>query len=124
MRHLFRVGLVIGLGFTTACVGPKPCASGGDVTWKPQVKGDRTCRQTLNEEGRWVNHGKFIQYDLVHKIRVEGMFKLGEKHGIWVEYDDTGKRKREVYFEEGVEKPVVIKKDEEDHSKREVKSNS
>lgn len=97
------------------CISAKPCDSGGDVAWEPPIKGERRCSQKRHPKTRlWVNHGKFIQYDLEgHKI-VEGTFKLGEKDGIWVQYSPEGKKLKEKYFEDGVEKGLAAPENRSD----------
>jgi hypothetical protein len=87
----------------TACAVAKPCHLGGDVTWPNPIHGDRQCHQKLFSDGRWLNHGRFVQKHLNGQIALEGQFEEGRKQGRWIQYDEQGNRIAERTFENGVE---------------------
>jgi hypothetical protein len=83
---------------------PKPCAKAGDVEWNAKIHGDRMCMQQPSEDGRMLNHGKYLQYFLSGQVAIEGEFKWGRKNGVWIQYNEQGEKVAEKYFENGVER--------------------
>jgi hypothetical protein len=88
-----------------ACAIHKPCSDAGDTTWNPKITGDKRCAQEVGPDGKWVNHGPFMQiYQSNREIALEGQFEMGLKDGIWIFYGEDRGLKAVKFFEKGVEK--------------------
>ncbi len=85
-----------------ACTTTRPCSDAGDTAWPAKIKGDRHCEQK-QFQGKWLNHGSYVQKHVNGKKALEGQFVEGKKNGLWVEYDDKGNKVRERRYENGVE---------------------
>lgn len=86
-----------------ACAVAHPCLEGGDIQFGPAIKGNRTCEQQRGQDGKYLNHGKYIQWHPNGAVAVEGNFKDGHKEGIWMQYNEGGKKIKEVFFEKDIE---------------------
>jgi hypothetical protein len=94
----------VGLFSLSACSMTRPCTEAGDLDHIPKVKGDKVCYQREQPDGKFANHGAYIQRHMNGKIAVEGQFEDGRKVGYWHFYDDKGKKYAERFFtESGVE---------------------
>lgn len=81
----------------------RPCSDGGDP-YHAVAYGRKTCEQTKNKFGKYVNNGKYYEWYPNEHIAVIGEYKNGKKHGRWMEFDEDGKKMDEKYFEYGIEK--------------------
>jgi hypothetical protein len=95
---------IVSLIYTSSCAMTRPCTEAGDLDHLPKVKGDKVCYQKEQPDGKFANHGAYIQRHMNGKIAVEGQFIDGRKVGYWHFYDEKGKKYAERFFtESGVE---------------------
>lgn len=89
----------------TGCALKRPCSEAGDTSWEPTFKnsGDKQCQQIQGKDGRYLNHGKYVQKYRNGKVAVAGFFKDGKKDGVWEFFDESGEKKIERFFKNGVE---------------------
>lgn len=81
----------------------RPCTEAGSFDTVPLVQGDMQCHQRRNDQGVWLNHGKFKQYHPNDQLAVEGEFRDGVKIGRWVVYNSKGEQTTELnYNDKGV----------------------
>ncbi len=106
LRHLISPWVT--LIFVTGCsTSTKPCSSSGDTSWNPpiplEIKGNRQCHQAKQKDGKYLNHGKYVEWYKNGSIAIEGEFKDGKKDGVWVQYNEKGQKILEKKFRNGVE---------------------
>src|SRR4051794_11833842 len=82
----------------------KPCSTGGQSPREgPQIKGTKQCIQMKDRSGKFINHGRYIEWHPNGKRALEGEYKGGLKTGKWSEWDDKGHLLNEKWFEDGVQ---------------------
>jgi hypothetical protein len=100
--------LFLSLILTPACVSTpfRPCSEGGDVSWEPAIKkektGNRSCRQ-IEVKGKYINDGQYYQYYPNGKPAIDGQFKDGLRTGKWTQFDEEGKKFFIREYEKGEE---------------------
>lgn len=108
LRRFYGVVAVLGAGAWGCATTWKPCTDGGDIQWDPPVKGNMQCHQRKDENGKYVNHGKFYQYDGKGRVAVEGEFRDGKRQGTWIQYDEKGQKIAKKWFHKGIELPGEV----------------
>jgi len=101
-----QIGTVfILIGILSSCVGRpnRPCSDGGEPSREAPFRGDKTCEQHKDAQGKWVNEGVYREYYENGSRALEGSFKEGVKDGTWTEWSASGKKTRERYFVSGTE---------------------
>lgn len=104
-RSSFLLMTAVPLAFVGCTYAPlKPCTVAGSFDTVPLVQsGDMQCHQKKNDQGIWVNHGKFKQYHPNEQVAIEGEFRDGVKVGRWMIYNDKGEQTTELnYNDKGV----------------------
>lgn len=100
--------LILPLGMLNGCSSlTKPCTAGGDVKWynpESPVKGTMKCDQKKLDDGKYINHGSFKEFNDDGKLVLEGQFEDGKKNGVWTQYNAKGEKIMERYFDHGIEK--------------------
>jgi len=94
-----------------SCAISRPCSDLGDTHWYPPLKGNMKCTTyQFNKNGKKEERleGKFYQYNLEHRLVLEGQYKNGLKSGWWYQYDDQGNKIVSKFFKDGIESPVVL----------------
>jgi hypothetical protein len=66
------------------------------------------CHQRKDENGEYVNHGKFYQFDKKGRVAVEGEFRDGQRSGTWIQYDADGKKILTKWYHKGNELPGPV----------------
>ncbi len=106
MKVLMALGLLAGL---PACAsGTKPCSQAGDVSWVPPLKRtDRRCAQRRLPDGKYVNQGRYEEFNEAGELVLEGQFENGKKTGLWTQYDGKNHRIAERRFENGIDVGIM-----------------
>lgn len=104
-----KCGLLILLGslLLTSCktIVQKPCQAGGQPAREIIFKGTHQCEQKKDQYGKYVNHGRYVEWYPDGSVALEGEYREGLKDGKWTEYDQAGKRISEKWFDKGKEVP-------------------
>lgn len=91
------------LGLSACSTTTRPCSDAGDLTGLPSIKGNKQCYQRRAKDGRWLDHGQFLQWHPNGTVAIEGTFLDGAKTGVWTFYDEKGKKTAEKFYKDGVE---------------------
>ena len=105
---VLALAVLLGAGTLACSTTWKPCTDGGDVKWTPPVKGNMRCGQHKDATGKYVNHGKFYQFDEKGRIAVQGEFHEGLRSGTWTQFDAEGKKIAKKWFHKNIELPGEV----------------
>ena len=68
-------------------------------------KGNRQCEQYRERTGKFINHGRYVEWYPSGKIALEGEYSAGVKSGKWIEWSEDGRNLSEKWYENGVVTP-------------------
>ena len=114
LRFLIFAGISVGVNLGTsstvlafASKSPRPCTEGGQPPRDDGKvgKGNKQCEQIKDSSGKFLNHGRYIEWFPSGKRALEGEYTAGAKTGKWMEWDESGKLLYEKWFENGTEVP-------------------
>ncbi len=90
-----------------ASVANRPCTDGGQPAHDDGKKGlgTRQCEQYRDPQGRYLNHGRYLEWYPSSKLYLEGEYSAGQKAGKWIEYSEDGRKLSEKWYENGVLTP-------------------
>ena len=105
-RLFFLYGLILALSASSCVISiSKPCQDGGDPARETSFRGNRTCTQKRDPQGKYVNHGLYQEWHLNGKLALEGYYKMGKKDGRWIEYNPEGRKVSEKLYDYGLQIP-------------------
>jgi hypothetical protein len=107
MRAVFAIALASAAFAVASCstVAKHPCTQGGQSARDDGKvgKGNKQCEQVKTHDGKFINHGKYIEWFPSGKRQLQGEYKAGVKVGKWSEWDEQGRLLNEKWYENGVE---------------------
>ena len=105
-KFFYLALLVVELGCATIKAS-RPCSEGGQAAWDDLrvTVGTKKCDQYRDPKGKYLNHGKYLEYSPRGYLLLEGEYSAGKKAGKWIEWDEEGKKVSEKWYENGVVTP-------------------